>query len=98
MGKKGKQNRKKRKQARKLRQNETSKFKEIDKLARELSKRLPNPPPRPHQNNKVIVDGKLACIPFGELTKYRFCKDCDAKNYCSKEVKWIVTKGVFERR
>ena len=90
--------RKKRKQARKLRTQPKQPTSEINKLARHWANLIAKLPPREHQNNKVLVDGKLGCIPFGQYAGYIYCKECRAKDYCTKEVKWIVTNGVFEAR
>jgi len=90
--------RKKRKQARKLRHQQEAIMDSTDKIARALAKQIAKLPPREHQNNKVLVDGKLGCIPFGQQQGYKYCKDCHAKEYCTKEVKWIVTNGEFEAR
>ena len=98
MGKKGKQNRKKRKQARKLRRKQKAISERIIKAAKILAKSMANLPPRPHRGNKVLVDGQVGCIPFDRADGYVYCKDCYAKDWCSKEVVWIVTNGKFERR
>jgi len=67
-------------------------------MARNYSKACSLLPTRPHQNNKVIVDGRLGCIPFSTPVGYSWCDECRAKNYCSKEVKWIITKEKMEAR
>ena len=90
--------RKKRKQARKLRTQPKQPTSEINKLARELANFIATLPPRLHQQDKIIVDGKVGCIPSGQMFGYSYCKDCFAKEYCTKEVKWIVTNEVFEAR
>jgi len=85
-------NRKKRKQLRKKKPINIKWIEEVSRAWAEACKKLP---PRPHQNNKVIVDGKVGCIPFATPFGYKYCEDCDSVSYCSKQVKWIITKGKF---
>jgi len=89
--------RKKRKQERRLKE-QPKQTSEHNKLARELANFIATLPPRLHQQDKIIVDGKVGCIPSGQMFGYSYCKDCFAKEYCTKEVKWIVTNEVFEAR
>jgi len=88
--------RKSRKQARKIRRKKIPN--ETDKLAKELAILISKLPPREHQNDKVLVEGRLGCIPFGRLSGYAYCKDCWGRKFCMKEVRWIIKDDVFIRR